>query len=149
MYLISTEEAEKLVERWENGQLEKEEWTHEMHLLVGCAMVVRYGKNALFEMRQRIIRHNEAIGTLNSDDSGYHETLTVYWLWVIRKFLKEKQLKTFDEITLDALLFEENMAKRNEWADFYKLETIKSVAARRNFVQPDFGEMQEIAYFIR
>jgi hypothetical protein len=148
MYLITTEEAEKLVERWENGQLEKEEWTHEMHLLVGCAMVIRYKKNALAEMRQRIIRHNEAIGTLNSDNSGYHETLTVYWLWVIRTFLKEKNLTAFDEITLDELLLEENMVKRNEWDHFYKLETIKSVAARRHFVQPDFGKMLEIEYFI-
>lgn len=148
MYLISTEEANELVEKWETGQLEKEEWTHEMHLIMGMAMIVRFGKNALPAMRERILRYNESVGTINSDSSGYHETLTVYWLWIIRNFMLEKNLTTFDEVSIDELVYEEKLAKRNEWLIFYKEETIKSVAARRGFVPPDCGEMVGVDWFL-
>ena len=149
MYLISTKEALDLIEKWETGRLEKDEWTHEMHLIMGCAMLVRFGPKALPAMRERILRHNEAIGTINSDSMGYHETLTVYWLWVIRNFLLEKNLTTFDEVTIDELVYEEKLAKRNGWLAFYKEETIKSVAARRGFVPPDFGELTGIDWFFQ
>lgn len=148
MYLISTDEANELVEKWETGQLEKEEWTHEMHLIMGMAMIVRFGKNALPAMRERILRYNESVGTINSDSSGYHETLTVYWLWIIRNFMLEKNLTTFDEVSIDELIYEEKLAKRNEWLIFYKEETIKSVAARRGFVPPDCGEMVGVDWFL-
>lgn len=147
MYLISTEEAIELVEKWESGQMEKDEWTHEMHLIMGFAMLVRFGKNALPAMRERIIKHNEVVGTINNGSTGYHETMTVYWLWLIRNFMIEKDLKTFDETTLDELVYEESLAKRNCWLVHYKEETIKSVAARRNFVQPDFGKMTGVDWF--
>ena len=149
MYLITTEEANDLVHKWETGQLGKDDWTHEMHLIMGHAMIARFGKNALPAMRERIIRHNESIGTINSDSTGYHETLTVYWLWLIRRFMLDKNLTTFDETTVDELVYEESLAKRNEWLKFYKEETIKSVAARRGFVPPECGEMPGVEWFFQ
>ena len=148
MYLISTAEALVLLENWETGRMPKEEWTHEMHLIMGLAMIVRFGKQALPAMRERILRFNNAVGTINSDSSGYHETLTVYWLWLIRQFMLEKNLTTFDETAIDELVYEESLAKRNGWLAFYNEETIKSVAARRGFVPPDFGEMTGVGWFL-
>ena len=148
MYLITTEEANSLVEKWETGQMDKETWTHEMHLIMGHAMIVRFGRNALPAMRERILRHNEAVGIINSDSTGYHETLTVYWLWLIRNFMLDKNLTAFDEVTIDELVFEESLAKRNDWLKFYKEETIKSVAARRGFVAPECGEMVGVDWFL-
>ncbi len=147
MFLITTEEASKLLEKWETGRMDKADWTHEMHLIMGLAMLALHGRNALPAMRERILRHNEATGTANTDTSGYHETLTVYWLWTIRNFMLERELATFDETSIDELVFEEKLARRNDWLRFWREETIKSTAARRGFVPPESGEMQGVEFF--
>lgn len=149
MYLISTEEANQLVQKWETGQMEKAEWTHEMHLIMGMAMIVRFGPKALYAMQERIIRHNEATGTANTDSSGYHATLTLYWLWNIRQFMLKNHISTFDEDTIDALVFEEELANRNSWQTFYPLEIIKSTNARRHPQLPVLAKMEGIDYFIK
>jgi hypothetical protein len=138
MYLITTEEGRELFSRWENGLLTKEEWTHEMHLIMGAAVILKFGENALPEMKKRIIRHNEAVGIINSEDSGYHETLTAFWLQTVKQFLEEKNLTVFDEITIDEIICEEKLADRNCWLKFYKLETIQSKEVRRRVVDFDF-----------
>ena len=57
-------------------------------------------------------------------------------------------LTAFDEVTVDELVFEESLAKRNDWLKFYKEETIRSVAARRGFVAPECGEMVGVDWFL-
>ena len=73
-YAISLEQVEELVQKFEKGTLTKSEWTHEAHLIVGLKMVLTYKEQAFPEMKKRIIRFNESVGTINSESSGYHET---------------------------------------------------------------------------
>jgi hypothetical protein len=141
MYLVSTQQAQDLVQKFLNGTLPKAEWTHEAHLIVGLYAVIEHGTTAIDFMRQNIRRYNEAVGTVNSDTSGYHETLTVFWLWLLENLVTEKGLKTFDEVAVDELIFEELFAQRNVWLRFYSMETIKSVAARKVFIAPDVMPM--------
>jgi hypothetical protein len=57
--------------------LPREAWTHAAHLIVGMWHVDRYGADeALLRLRAGIRRLNESHGTPNSDDDGYHETIT-------------------------------------------------------------------------
>jgi hypothetical protein len=141
MYLISTEKALELVQKFKEGVLPKLEWTHEAHLMVGLYAVIEHKTAALDFMRTNIRRYNEAVGTVNSDTTGYHETLTVFWVWMLSNLVAEKQLTTYDEVAVDELIFEELFAQRNVWLKFYTQERVLSVEARKQFVEPDLLPM--------
>ena len=44
---------------------------------------------ALSQLRQGITRYNESVGTANTDSSGYHETLTSFYVDLIARFLDQ------------------------------------------------------------
>ena len=148
MYLISTEQAIEHVHQFQNGTLPKDEWTHEMHLIVGLYMFSTYKEKALDEMRESIRQYNESVGTINSDTSGYQETMTVFWLWQIKQLCEAIGRFSFDEATIDELLFDEKYANRNSFLEFYSKENMMSTLARRQFVAPDLKEMAGVDYFI-
>lgn len=135
-------EAEKLVNSFNNCTLAKAEWTHEAHLIGGLWMLSHFGENALDEMRIRIKRFNESVGGVNDDQNGYHETLTVFWLWALKEMLSDEDGKLhWDQDSLDDLIFDETLADRNLWTEFYTKERMMSVEARRNYLAPDLNPM--------
>lgn len=147
MYAFSLEQAENLIQQFENGTLPKSEWTHEAHLIVGLKMVLTYKEQAFSEMKKRIIRFNESIGTINSESSGYHETLTVFWLWAIQQFCNEKGITQFDVAAVDELLFYEPLSRRKLVEDYYSEVILLLPEARRRFIRPDEKPMRGVAYF--
>ena len=55
---------------------------------VGLWHVRRFGADLAVDLlRERISRYNEAVGTANTSTSGYHETLTVFYVKVIDAFV--------------------------------------------------------------
>jgi len=77
-HLVPLDEALQIVEQFEARTLPSWAWTHEAHLICGLAMLARLGiDDAPAAMRQRIMDYNVAVGKVNSDTSGYHETVTL------------------------------------------------------------------------
>ncbi len=70
----------ELFDRFVHGRLSKSQWTHEAHL-VACwvALQTRTPTETVDFPRDAIKSHNCGVGTANTDTSGYHETLTVYF----------------------------------------------------------------------
>jgi hypothetical protein len=55
--------------------------THAAHVSAAHALVTRLGRSAaVVAMRHAIPRLNESHRVENSDDGGYHETLTVFFV---------------------------------------------------------------------
>jgi hypothetical protein len=132
-FLASREALEKFVAAWEAGLLPKARWTHAAHVAVGAYYKVKYPATAFERMRTGIIRHNEAVGTLNSDTSGYHETITRLWTMVIAKVVEEiddpwaaacKAVERFGEV-------------RDLHRLYYSFDIVRSVEARRTWMPPD------------
>ena len=88
MIYKTDEEVKSLVGAFEERTLTKAEWTHAAHLTVGLCYCLNYhfaiAKNL---MSDGIYLLNDAHGTLNTDSSGYHETLTMFWLLTIKEFV--------------------------------------------------------------
>jgi hypothetical protein len=142
-YIYSLTDAEKLITNFNNCTLPKEDWTHEAHLIGGLWMLSQYGDGALDEMRTRIRRYNESVGGVNDDHNGYHETLTVFWLWALKEMFADENGKLYwNQDALDDLLFDETLADRNLWSAFYSKKKMMSVEARREFVAPDLRAME-------
>jgi hypothetical protein len=61
--------------------LPKAQWTHEAHLRVGLWHLLAYSTDEALEMmRARITAYNVACGVGNTDSSGYHETITRFFV---------------------------------------------------------------------
>lgn len=116
--------------------LPKCDWTHEAHLRAGLWHVFRFGSERALELlRERISRYNESVGTPNTDDSGYHETITRFYVEVIARFLEsEDRSQPLD--TLADRLIAQNGA-RDLPLRFYTKTRLFSVAARRGWIEPD------------
>jgi hypothetical protein len=127
--LTIDELADAFVER----TLAKSLWTHEAHLRVGLWHVRRHGPDeALRLLRERISGYNETVGTANTDDSGYHETLTRFYVRVIAAFVEANP----GEADLERRLIEERGA-RDLPLQYYSKDRLFSVAARRGWIGPD------------
>ncbi len=118
--------------------LPKHEWTHEAHL-AACAWLVLERPDILPErdMPGIIRSYNEAVGGVNDDTQGYHETLTQLYIRGVRAFLAD--------CTADGLLGKINALLSSEVAprgwpfSFYSRDLLFSVPARRGWVEPDIA----------
>lgn len=131
----SIEDAEDLVQSFLNCTMDKWDWTHEAHLVAGLYVVTHHGDQSLSFMRNAISRFNESVGTANTDTSGYHETLTYFWLNRIREACTDTDGSlSWDQRTLNYLLVNQDLTNRNVWLEHYSEEQIKSVRARKEVI---------------
>jgi hypothetical protein len=108
--------------------LPQAEWTHAAHVNAAHALVRRLGRSAaLIAMRDAIPRLNEFHGVENSDDGGYHETLTVFFVGAVAACV---------ERGLDAAA---TLAELDRGAPlrFWSRDLLFSVPARRAWEPPD------------
>ena len=131
------EDITTFIKKFEEESLPKEQWTHEAHLATGLFYVYTYGKEqALEKIRINIKKYNVATGGENTATSGYHETITVFWIWVIDTFIKN----ALSSLSLQELLIQ---LLQSEYAattlpfQFYTKDYLLSEEARKNFVEPD------------
>jgi hypothetical protein len=125
-----------LVEGFRNKNLNESQWTHEAHLAVGIWFLSNYERyEATCLLRSGIIELNVSLGGKNTETSGYHETITLLWIWVIDKFLKANQGKSLIELC-NAFLKTE-YADRNVLLKYYSKEVLFSTKARAIWVEPD------------
>ncbi len=116
--------------------LPRREWTHEAHL-AACVWLLleRPDLHPERAMPEIIRNYNRAVGVVNDDTQGYHETLTQLYIQEVRRFLAtcaEQGLLA----SANALLTSE-MARRDWPLRFYSRERLFSVAARRAWITPD------------
>lgn len=130
------EEVNLLVRKFEERTLKKEDWTHAAHLAVGLFYLFHnpfgVAKNL---MSDGIYWLNDAHGTPNTETSGYHETLTVFWLRTIAEFLENNRSEKSLANLANGLLKECNDTSLP--FKFYSRERIFSVEARLSYVEPN------------
>lgn len=127
-------EAEQLVQDFLDLKLKKGEFTHEAHLLTGLYMLSRHGEETLALLRKKLADYLVSIGV----ESGYHETMTRFWLRVLREeFTDENGVVHWNQANVDHVIDSEVLTERNLWLEHYTKETMMSDAARSKFVEPD------------
>jgi hypothetical protein len=129
-------DVESFIREFEAGRLPMARWTHEAHLVAGFWYSSTLDADAaLATIRTRIRRHNESVGTPNTDSGGYHETITRLYMRAIAAHISRHKDAAFEESL--ALLLASSL-RDSEWPlTFYSRERLFSVEARRNWVEPD------------
>ena len=108
--------------------LPPEAWTHEAHLAVCWSdLQQRTPSASLVFLRDAIPAFNQSIGIVNSESSGYHETLTCYYVAAIAA----RAAISFDQV----LAWPE--AGRDAPGRYWTTERLFSAEARRRWVDPD------------
>lgn len=120
--------------------LPKEAWTHEAHL-AACLWIMteRPEIDPDRDMRDIIGRYNEAVGGVNDDDGGYHDTITHCFIAGVRRWLARHGGETLVEQVNGLLAAPEG---QRDWPlRFYSRERLFSVAARRGLIAPDIESL--------
>lgn len=124
--------------------LPRAEWTHEAHL-AACTWIVRDRQDIdpITDMVGIISGYNVAVGGVNDDSQGYHETITRVYIAGVKAHLAEigPKIPLFEAV--NALLLSAR-GRRDLPLRFYSKELLFSVPARRGFVQPDRADLEDI-----
>ena len=124
--------------------LPREEWTHEAHL-AACTWIVRDRPDIVPErdLAAIISGYNEAVGGVNDDSQGYHETITQVYIVGVMAHLAEVGTAMPLWQAVNGLLLGPR-GRRDLPLRFYTKELLFSVPARRGFVEPDRASLTEI-----
>jgi hypothetical protein len=139
MIFTRDEEVLELAKAFEERTLPKSEWTHAAHLVVGLYYCYHHplgvAKNL---MSDGIYWLNDAHGTPNTETSGYHETITIFWLRTVANYLE----KTGRDAGLAALAngLIAFCSDTNLPLKYYSRERLFSTEARMNYVEPDLED---------
>jgi hypothetical protein len=130
-------EAKELVHQFEICQLPKEKWTHEAHFV----MALWYCSHqplplAIQSIKEGIKKYNTSVGGTNTDDSGYHETITVFYTKLIIDYLLQVDPGDSFERKLTAFLQQSFLAKDFPLR-YYTKQVLMSKEARKKWIQPD------------
>lgn len=128
-------------ERLIDSCLPHEEWTHEAHV-AACLWLIaeRPDLDADADLPGIIRRHNDSVGTPNTDSSGFHATITHCYIAGVRAFLGRTSNKQPLVEKVNALLDAPEGAR--DWPlRFYSRERLFSAVARRAVILPDMSAL--------
>jgi hypothetical protein len=145
MHTPYTHEADitQIVFAFQQRTLPLEAWTHNAHLTVALWHVREYGALAsVCLLRGNIIAYNIAVGTPNTTQRGYHETLTLFWIAIIDMWLVEfRAMQPHADLTMLCNTFlTSEYALRELPLRYYEQEELFSVYARAMWLLPTLKE---------
>ena len=133
---MNNEQIQVLVAQFEQRGLPKEAWTHEAHLITAIWYLHNYSKEeAICYIRSGIISYNIAVGTANTPTSGYHETITLFWIALIHEFIQDYPNASLDELVRAFL--QSKFSSKSILLDFYSSDLLFSSKARAFWIAPD------------
>ena len=135
-------DIERLVEAVLDRSLPKAQWTHAAHFAT-AVWLVRHRPNWPLPRRMPgIIRaYNDATGTPNTDDSGYHETITQASLEAAREFFAASDSGEPLHHLIDRLMAS-RLGNPGWLLAHWTRERLFSVGARRSWVDPDLAPLR-------
>ena len=129
-----------LVQKFEQAILPAEEWTHHAHLTVGLWHLQHYDEfESIIRLRSRIISLNNVHGTPNTAMRGYHETITLFWVWILKEYICRNNFRDIPECYNEFL--SSKYQKAGLLFQFYTREFLFTVKARAVWVGPDIKEL--------
>jgi hypothetical protein len=133
MSFDSEKQLDDLWKAFSGGTLPKAKWTHHAHLAIAGILVWRDPQSALALAREGILALNVAQGTVNSATSGYHETLTVFWIRTVTSFCERRRSQPRLHVVNEMFA----QLPRDLFRQYYSFDVVQSQAARREWIEPD------------
>jgi hypothetical protein len=132
----SPKEIDSLIHAFQECSLPRNQWTHAAHLTVALWYLFYDSEpEAINAIRNGIKRYNSVQGIEMTKDGGYHETLTLFWVQTVRRYLAEVKRNRSIVSLANGLIA--------QYADgtlpfrYYTRDRLMSWEARLNWVEPD------------
>lgn len=134
---MSARSSLEVFEAFVEGRLSKDEWTHEAHLIT-CVVTLadRNPAQAVEFLRHAIQTHNCGIGIANTETSGYHETLTCYYVTAVAEATVDHPGSIEDRVVA---ALANDLCDRKAPLKFWSNDRLFSVPARLGWVEPDLA----------
>ncbi len=133
-YLDSEQSLTEFVASFEAGTFPGALWKHREHVALACCYLYAMPlAEATDRARERIRAYNESQGGKNTEDSGYHETLTVFWLQLIDRVLDRSQPR----LQATRVGVETFASQRDLYRAYYSFDLLQSREARAYWIPPD------------
>ena len=137
----TSEEVLRLVREFEACSLPRAEWTHHAHLVVALWYLVRHEEAAATRLiRDGIRRYNKTHGIEQTKTGGYHETITLFYIRVIRKFLSTANPDCTLMMLANSLI--NTCGDKNLPLEYYSRERLMSGQARTRWLEPDLKPLE-------
>ena len=121
--------------------LPRAEWTHGAHFAAALwLMRYRPDLDAARAMPGLIRAYNESVGRVNDDSGGYHETITQASLRAARGVLDAYPADMPVWRIVNALM-SSGLANPNWLLEYWSRDRLMSVAARRQWLEPDLKSL--------
>jgi hypothetical protein len=89
MNFRSEAEIDHFLAAFDSGTMPRYCWTHAAHLAMCAARLWKEDQSTVERIRLGIQHYNHSQGTVTTPTSGYHETLTLFWIETVRGYLRE------------------------------------------------------------
>jgi len=133
----SDEEIARIAQGFLDRSLPREDWTHAAHFAATLwLMRHRPGMDLARDMPGLIRAFNEAKGGVNSDTSGYHETITQASLRAARPFL-DANPPDLPLWQIVGALMKSELGNPNWLLEYWSRDRLMGVEARRAWMEPD------------
>jgi hypothetical protein len=125
-----------LLDGFRNRSLPKVKWTHAAHWAAALGLIAEDAPAAYRDMPGMIRSYNESVGGRNTDTEGYHETITIASLKATEHAYCAAPEGAPLHTVLTGLL--EGPCGKPDWVfEYWRRDTLFSVKARREWVEPD------------
>ncbi len=130
------DDARAVLSAFHAGQLPRTAWNHRAHLTVALSFARQHAPDvALVAMRAAILRYNNAVGIENAPQSGYHETLTVFFMQVVS--LHTNRHPIAPPFVVDANALVDAWGRHDLPLQYYSKDRLFSDEARARWLPPD------------
>ncbi|WP_420145813.1 hypothetical protein [Sphingobium sp.] len=138
---MTDEEMAMLAADFRACTLPKARWTHGAHFATALWLILK-SPDIVPErdMPDLIRRYNESVGGVNSDDSGYHETITQASLRMARAMLASLPADT-GPADAHAALMASPLGEKDWPFTYWSRDRLMSAQARRAWVEPDIAPL--------
>ncbi|MEG5173647.1 hypothetical protein [Microcoleus sp. B3-D7] len=137
----SPSEIDSLIHAFQECSLPRSQWTHEAHLTVALwYLFYDSEQEAINAVRNGIKRYNSVQGIETTKDGGYHETLTLFWVRTIRRYLADESRNRSMVNLANGLIAK--YAERTLPFTYYTRDRLMSSEARINWVEPDLRSLE-------
>lgn len=125
------------VQAFEARTLPIEQWTHQAHLITAAWYLYHHEQDAATcLLRSGIIAYNVSQGGKNTPTGGYHESITLFWIWAVNAFVAPRKDKQSISDICQELLSSPTGDKGYPFR-FYSKDQLMSTKARARWVEPD------------
>jgi hypothetical protein len=136
----TTDAVRDVIAAFESHELPRGEWTHRMHLTVAAWYVLWYGPEAALDrVRDAIQSYNAAHGIVTTPTSGYHETMTRFYVWLVSRAVCRAGVSEALAALVNRVV-DECEDRQLPYA-YYSRERLQSFDARSKWVEPDLASL--------